>query len=385
MVSCTFFNSELLPDLCFRYHGKCLKIARGKVKEDDKYTCPICDHRVKIPRDAARPKLEELIEWFHEIPSLPFVPDEKECLESIIHTALQFRTYISPYLHNPGASQAEVPTMRFYLRKIEGAEILLATETNYFRTELHRWMPIAPDPPPVIDCSVSTRKPRPTKQQKLMAQYGVNSPDDLPVPLRTKAHTFKKKSLELNKPAHIKPAPDKNGSNPPSTSISPEQLHASHENNAHHPRFDYGNNYGVSSSGDMSSRFHHDPSASMITSPIMINPLQNLMGVDATLLDAYNTHNHTLNHLDNQEMDHSDARENAEVNHIFETLTNQDAGDLYIKDPESSPATANCLTESAQDAVYRSSSLALEHPDHSNNSSANSMKLFVEDSVMADN
>ena len=55
-----------------RYHYKCLKIARGKVKEDDKYTCPICDWRMKIPRDAARPKLEDLIALTDEISPLAF-------------------------------------------------------------------------------------------------------------------------------------------------------------------------------------------------------------------------------------------------------------------------------------------------------------------------
>jgi len=102
--------------------------------------------------------------------------------------------------------------MRFYLRKIEGAEILLSPETNFFRTELHKWMPIAPDPPPVVEVSMSTRKPRPTKQQKLMAQMGITNPDDLPPQLRTKAHSFsKKKPAETNgkPPPPIKPAPSK--------------------------------------------------------------------------------------------------------------------------------------------------------------------------------
>ncbi|PUU77665.1 PLU-1-like protein-domain-containing protein [Tuber borchii] len=194
------------------YHGKCLKIARGKVKEDEKYTCPICDYRVKIPRDAARPKLEELIDWQAEIENLPFIPDELDCLRRIIDAATKFREWVRPLTNAIGLTGAEVPTMRFYLRKIEGAEILLSPETNFFRTELHKWMPIAPDPPPVVEVSMSTRKPRPTKQQKLMAQMGITNPDDLPPQLRTKAHSFsKKKPAETNgkPPPPIKPAPSK--------------------------------------------------------------------------------------------------------------------------------------------------------------------------------
>src|SRR5690606_19420051 len=107
-------------------------------------------------------------------------------------------------------TSAEVPTMRFYLRKIEGAEILLTHETNFFRTQLHTWMPIAPEPPPLIEVSLSTRKPRPTKQQKLMASLGIQNPEDLPPTLRTKAHNFKKKPADESKnPPPIKPAPVK--------------------------------------------------------------------------------------------------------------------------------------------------------------------------------
>lgn len=149
-----------------RYHGKCLKIARGKVKEDDHYTCPICDYRVKIPRDAARPKLEDLVEWHGEISGLPFQPEEEEILVEIISTAKAFRDFMRPYINPVMTNPEEVTTQRFYLRKIEGAEILLGFETNFFRQELHKWAPIAPDPPPVLEQSLSTRKPRPTKQQK---------------------------------------------------------------------------------------------------------------------------------------------------------------------------------------------------------------------------
>ena len=192
-----------------RYHGKCLKIARGKVKEDEKYTCPICDWRVKIPRDAARPKLEDLIEWQNEIKSLPFQPDEEDLLARIIDNAQDFRNHVAPFCNPIMATSEESSILRFYLRKIEGAEILLVRETNYFRAQLHTWSPVAPDPPPVLETSKSTRKPRPTKLQKLMAQHGVDDPENLPQSLRTKQHGFKRKSSEPQsapRPA-LQPAP----------------------------------------------------------------------------------------------------------------------------------------------------------------------------------
>lgn len=173
-----------------------MKIARGKVKEDDKYTCPICDYRVKIPRDATRPKLEDLEGWQEEIPGLPFQPEEEECLAKIINTANEFRSFIASYVNPLLSSPDELTTQRFYLRKLEGADILLAEETNFFRQELHRWAPVAPEPPPKVEVSLSTRKPRPTKQQKMMAQLGIDNPDDLPQHLRTKPHHFKHKDKD---------------------------------------------------------------------------------------------------------------------------------------------------------------------------------------------
>ncbi|KUL92420.1 hypothetical protein ZTR_02263 [Talaromyces verruculosus] len=189
-------------ELCHEwYHGKCLKIARGKVKEFDKYTCPICDWRRKIPRDAARPKLEDLQDWQAEIATLPFQPDEEEVLNSIVKQATQFREFLQGFTNAACTTSEEVPTLIFYLRKIEGAEVLLAYETNFFRQEIHKWAPVAPDPPPILEQSLSTRKPRPTKSQKIMAQLGVDRVEDLPPHLRPKtSQAGKRKSMDATQP-----------------------------------------------------------------------------------------------------------------------------------------------------------------------------------------
>jgi histone demethylase JARID1 len=184
-------------ELCHEwYHGKCLKIARGKVKEDDKYTCPICDWRVKIPRDAARPKLEDLQSWYEEMPNLPFQPEEEATLTSLCDAGQAFRDFLRPYINPIVTSSEEVGTLRFHLRKVEGADILLAYETNYLRQELHKWAPVAPEPPPLIEASSSTRKPRPTKQQKIMAQLGITNPEDLPQQYKIKPHIARRKASE---------------------------------------------------------------------------------------------------------------------------------------------------------------------------------------------
>lgn len=176
------------------YHAKCLKLARGKVKTTETFTCPICDWRVKIPRDAARPKLEDLQAWADEMVDLPFQPEEEDLLNRICDKAQAFRDFLGQYTNGNHLTRTsdEKPEMLFYLRKIEGAEVLLAYETNVFRQELHKWQPIADRPPPILDQSLSTRKPRPTKQQKLMKELGVAKPEDLPPHLRTKQYTRKK-------------------------------------------------------------------------------------------------------------------------------------------------------------------------------------------------
>jgi [histone H3]-trimethyl-L-lysine4 demethylase len=199
-----------------------LKIARGKVKDDDKYTCPICDWRVKIPRDAARPKLEDLQAWQDEIIGLPFQPDEEGILDKIINNAQDFRNHVAPFCNPMMATSEEAEVQRFYLRKIEGAEILLAYETNFFRQELHKWSPVAPEPPPVLENSKSTRKPRPTKLQKLMAQHGVDDPENLPAFLRAKQMAKRKSSEPTSlRPQPLQPAPDRSDSGTPTSQRFP--------------------------------------------------------------------------------------------------------------------------------------------------------------------
>jgi histone demethylase JARID1 len=197
------------------YHGKCLKIARGKVKEDDKYTCPICDWRVKIPRDAARPKLEDLQEWRSELGDLPFQPEEEETLVGVCEHAQNYRDFIRPIIHSDlSTSPEEVATMRFHLRKIEGADIMLQEETNFLRQELHKWAPVAPNAPPHLEHSGSTRKPRPTKQQKLMAQFGITNPDDLPHQYKIKPHVAKRKASEAMTKGQMPLQPAGNSASP---------------------------------------------------------------------------------------------------------------------------------------------------------------------------
>jgi histone demethylase JARID1 len=170
---------------------------------------------VKIPRDAARPKLEDLQIWQDELSALPFQPEEEDTLESLIEHGLKFREYVAQHINPVMSSPEELTTQRFYLRKLEGAEILLSDEINFFRQELHKWAPVAPQPPPILSVSLSTRKPRPTKQQKLMVQLGISNPDDLPSHMKTKNQQFKqRKSLDPTRPHSLQPAPEQSHTPP---------------------------------------------------------------------------------------------------------------------------------------------------------------------------
>lgn len=190
------------------------------------FTCPICDWRVKIPRDAARPKLEDLQLWQDELIELPFQPEEEELLKRIVDKAQGFRDFLSTWTNGNQLcrTDAEMPEMLFYLRKIEGAEVLLSYETNLFRQELHKFRPIAPEPPPILSASLSTRKPRPTKQQKLMKELGVEKPEDLPAHLRTKTYTRRKTQDGFAPPGTLMPKPSTQSPAPGSAS-SPGPSH----------------------------------------------------------------------------------------------------------------------------------------------------------------
>src|SRR5947199_10826589 len=123
MVSKLADPNENEVDKLFRYHSKCLKIARGKMKEFDAFTCPICNWQVKIPRDAARPKLEDLQSWADEMPNLPFQPEEEDILKRIINKAQAFRDFLQQFINSSQiySSAEEMTTMLFYLRMVEGA------------------------------------------------------------------------------------------------------------------------------------------------------------------------------------------------------------------------------------------------------------------------
>lgn len=150
--------------------------------------------------------------------------------------------------------------MIFYLRKIEGAEVLLAYETNLFRQEIHKWQPVAPEPPPILEQSLSTRKPRPTKQQKIMARMGIERPEDLPVHLRPKQpNPAKRKSIDSQhaRPPSLQPSqPPGDNSNADSSRMGPTLTPGDTQN----PPYPFSASYSLPAS-DSTSAFAPESSA----------------------------------------------------------------------------------------------------------------------------
>ncbi|KAK1144338.1 hypothetical protein N8T08_005490 [Aspergillus melleus] len=316
------------------YHGKCLKIARGKVKEFDKYTCPICDWRQKIPRDAARPKLEDLQEWQAEIAGLPFQPDEEEILDSILNQATTFRDFLQSFTNAACTTTEEVPTLIFYLRKIEGAEVLLAYETNFFRQEIHKWAPVAPEAPPILEQSLSTRKPRPTKQQKIMAQLGVERPEDLPPHLRSKQPNLtKRKSIDspTTRPPLLLPAPNTPTDSPHSDAYRSGPTLAA-MSDSQNPPYPFSANYSLPGS-DTTPAFAPDSSAFLphaaARSPSFParSPSPHHRGLDTSLFSSpqyTRDQNDTAPGVDVDNQDPFDSSPRQNLDDVFADLTNQD-------------------------------------------------------------
>jgi hypothetical protein len=145
-----------------RYHLKCLKISNKKFDPQDGWDCPICDWRKAIPRTATRPVLTELKEWIHTADQLAFRPVEVKVVQSIVGRAEAWVASLQPMMHSEHFPSVDV--CQFYLRKIEGAEVFLAGEFNYFRKALHALAPVSGTPPPsASETRVLVKKARPRK------------------------------------------------------------------------------------------------------------------------------------------------------------------------------------------------------------------------------
>ncbi|KAK9446984.1 PLU-1-like protein-domain-containing protein [Limtongia smithiae] len=130
------------------YHNRCLKIPRGALKQAEFYLCPICDpEHARIHRDSHRATLAELQQWLASATSntpLPLYPDELGVLTRIVECATKFERFVNSITLATagkvqqaagvdGLSEEDVYVLKFYLRKLEGAEVVLPPQTEFLK------------------------------------------------------------------------------------------------------------------------------------------------------------------------------------------------------------------------------------------------------------
>ena len=152
-----------------RYHLRCLKISKKKFDPHDGWDCPICDWRKEIPRTNTRPTLTELKDWNQNADGLPFRPSEAQLVQKIIAQMDAWLASLQPTLQTDQLPSLD--TCRFYLRKIEGAEVFLPVEFNFLRRTMHTLAPVSTTPPPpAAETRVLMKKTRTRKYQTVNAQ-----------------------------------------------------------------------------------------------------------------------------------------------------------------------------------------------------------------------
>jgi hypothetical protein len=135
---------------------KCLKINKKKFDGNEGWDCPICDWHKEIPRSGTRPSLADLKEWADSAESLPFFPEELVAVRKIISGAESWISSIQPLIR--GAPLRSLGKCRFFLRKIEGAEVFLPNEYNLFRRAAHALAGLTTSPPPLVAESKPIKK-----------------------------------------------------------------------------------------------------------------------------------------------------------------------------------------------------------------------------------
>jgi hypothetical protein len=140
---------------------KCLKMNKKKFDQNEGWDCPICDWRKEIPRTSTRPSLTELREWVTAAETLPFCPDELPIVRKNIALAETWVASIEPIVQKK--DPCSLSKCRFYLRKIEGAEVFLPFQYNFFRQTAHALAPLTSTPPPLVAESRVVKKSRSKK------------------------------------------------------------------------------------------------------------------------------------------------------------------------------------------------------------------------------
>lgn len=149
------------------YHSKCLKSVGLRTKSYESFICHVCDHHLETHWETYRPTLTELDVVFQQSHWLPLQCDELPVLQAIIHLVSEFENMMDDKVIKgvtPEDSKISADEARFYLRKLEGLELVLPSATNFFRQVIWNKDPVGDKPPPTAEETVlksRTKKGKP--------------------------------------------------------------------------------------------------------------------------------------------------------------------------------------------------------------------------------
>jgi hypothetical protein len=106
------------------YHCPCLKITKREARKLT-YICPICDLSKPVPRKGAFPSIDQLESIVLAARTLNFVPTELPLLDQILSSVRNLQYAAQQYLMKNQFHKTDVSVIKFYLRKLEGCDIML--------------------------------------------------------------------------------------------------------------------------------------------------------------------------------------------------------------------------------------------------------------------
>ncbi|AOW02966.1 hypothetical protein LXG23DRAFT_22588 [Yarrowia lipolytica] len=132
------------------YHSKCLKNAGVKTRSQEEFICHICDSHVPTQWKDYKPSLEEIEEVFQQSHWLPLQCPEVVLLQHVIQKASEVQEKLqTQVIRGQAADTSDIPAdeARYYLRRLEGLELVIPKMVDYFRQVIWTKDPVGSKPP----------------------------------------------------------------------------------------------------------------------------------------------------------------------------------------------------------------------------------------------
>lgn len=132
------------------YHSKCLKNAGVKTRSQEEFICHICDSHVPTQWKDYKPSLEEIEEVFQQSHWLPLQCPEVVLLQHVIQRSSEVQEKLTTRVirdQDPKASDISADEARYYLRRLEGLELVIPKMVDYFRQVIYSKDPVGSKPP----------------------------------------------------------------------------------------------------------------------------------------------------------------------------------------------------------------------------------------------